>query len=125
PETGLYQFLDMDESETITSTDRMKAIVGGVRYYGGIQNSVTYKAFRLSFLFQFVKGVGASYRNRFPTPGFIGAQPVEVLDRWKQSGDKTDIQKLTQRGSTVNTAHTRWKQSDENLDEKSFTRLKN
>ncbi|RNL87739.1 SusC/RagA family TonB-linked outer membrane protein [Sinomicrobium pectinilyticum] len=129
-ETGEYQFQDVDEDENVSSpndTQFVKEI--GQQYYGGINNSLTYKGLQLDFFFQFVKQVTQSYRNAFTAPGFSaigGNQPIEVLGRWQQPGDITDIPRFSATNSLFSTSFgSRWKSSDHAYEDTSFIRLKN
>ncbi len=60
PETGLYTFLDVDNNGLYNNADKRSVFVGQ-KMYGGIQNSITYKGFKLDFLLQFVQQTGYNY----------------------------------------------------------------
>lgn len=97
PVTGEYQFLD--KKGNITSMpDTMIFIDLNPEYYGGLQNSFTYKDIELDFLLQFVKQKGAN--NFFGTgagPGVFNTsspnQTVDVLQRWQKPGDVKTVQR--------------------------------
>ena len=55
PETGLFEFADMNGDGKIDLNDRTVAVDVGIRYYGAIQNTMQYKSWSLDFLWQFVK----------------------------------------------------------------------
>jgi TonB-dependent starch-binding outer membrane protein SusC len=122
---GLYQFVDLDGSGTITTADDSKAVRVGLLHHGGFQNTFSYKGWQAEIFFQYVKKTSNSYRGRFTVPGQMGNQPVEVMDRWQQAADETTIQKFTSRSGAPATAHTRWMDSDGAIDDASFIRLKN
>ncbi len=67
-------------------------------FIGGLNNTLTYKNFELSFLFYFSQG-NKIYDDgaKRQMGGFIGTwnQRTEVLDRWQKPGDITNIPKLT------------------------------
>ncbi len=78
----------------------------GQRFYGGFSSGIKYKAFELEFLIQFVKQTGFDYSRSIGVPGAPVNQPTVVLDRWRQQGDITAIQKFTQDfGSEAATAY--------------------
>lgn len=124
PSTGIYQYNDLDNSGAIGSGDRIQVTQAGVRYYGSIQNTLRFMNFDFSCLFQFVNQTTLTYRNEFTTPGRMGNQPVHVMDRWRSVGDISDVQRFSTTNA-VNTANTRYKQSDAAYEGSSFVRLKN
>ncbi len=67
-------------------------------FIGGLNNTLTYKNFELSFLFYFSQG-NKIYDDgaKRQMGGFIGTwnQRTEVLSRWQKPGDITNIPKLT------------------------------
>ncbi len=67
-------------------------------FIGGLNNTLTYKNFELSFLFYFSQG-NKIYDDgaKRQMGGFIGTwnQRTEILDRWQKPGDITNIPKLT------------------------------
>lgn len=72
-------------------------------FIGGLNNTVTWKNFELSFLFYFSQG-NKIYDDgaKRQMGGFIGTwnQRTEVLSRWQKPGDITNIPKLTITGSS-------------------------
>ncbi|MDN5217365.1 SusC/RagA family TonB-linked outer membrane protein [Fulvivirgaceae bacterium BMA12] len=94
-ETGIYTFDDLNSDEIMTTEDFVFSEVSQ-EFFGGLQNSIQYKSFELNFLFQFIKQTGNGYMADFNAPGFNVNQPVEVLQRWQNPGDVTDIQRFTQ-----------------------------
>lgn len=100
PATGLYTFVDKD-GETVAgpsfdNTNRKHLVNTARRFFGGINNSVSYKGFQLDVLFQFVKQNGYSHQRTSPLPGTFNNQPVSVLNRWRKAGDITDVQRFSQ-----------------------------
>lgn len=129
PQTGLYQFEDVNVDGDYDFDDKKAVVRLGRKYYGGIGNSLIYKGVELNFLFEFVKQEGYNrfvlfntYPGRAPL-GLTGNQPSFVLDRWQQDGDRSDIQKFTQ-ASINNVFHTRARQSEIAFSDASFIRLK-
>ncbi len=99
PDTGEIQFEDVDgDGEFSASVDRK--IVGNANpdYYGGLTNTLNYKGFDLSFLFQFSYGNEQLNLTRF----FMehgGSRSTNLLstqlDRWQQSGDITEVPQMS------------------------------
>ncbi|NDV15768.1 SusC/RagA family TonB-linked outer membrane protein [Muricauda sp. TY007] len=132
PESGVYQFQDVDKDGVISSPNDAQTIVElGQHYYGGVNNSVSFKGLQLDFFFQLVKQTSHSHRGAFLyLPGFVfpglGNQPVEVLDRWQQPGDQTDIPKFSATDFSQYLTHAfNWNSSDMAKVDASFIRLSN
>lgn len=101
PQTGIYQYYSTtyknDTSRPLNPSDKFFSKPVTQQFYGGFQNSFTYKGFQLDVLIQFVKQLGLNYANSFTSkPGtFNFNQPNFVLGRWQQSGDITGIGKFS------------------------------
>lgn len=126
---GTYEFADLHGNATGTpsfSTDRTVYINTLPQYYGGFQNSVSYKGFQFDFLFQFVKQIGAnSYFGNVFAPGTYNFnQPVSALDRWQKVGDDKPIQRYNA-NSVYNNQYLNATSSDAAYSDASFIRLKN
>tara|TARA_R110002050_G_scaffold261556_1_gene401638 strand:- start:125597 stop:128983 length:3387 start_codon:yes stop_codon:yes gene_type:complete len=139
PETGLYLLQDYNDNGQfdVSSSD------GDLRpqlntdpdYYGGLQNSISFKGITLDFLFQFRKQMGrnwlSSYTSFTSPVGAVGKNyPDVVLNRWQNSGDITDIQKFTTSASILDLYNLNGGQvpayfSDLHYTDVSFIRLKN
>lgn len=125
PQTGLYEFYDMDSDGAITDFDRQFIGSLDVDYYGGLSNSFSYKRIEFSFLIQFSNRQSRTILSGSTAPGAAVNQPVQVLDRWRNEGDITDVQKFTTgRNLEATEAYQRWRESDVSLGEVSFVRLK-
>ncbi|WP_158286436.1 SusC/RagA family TonB-linked outer membrane protein [Chitinophaga sp. S165] len=98
PQLGTYQFIN-SEGKSVGAPDQKTAFISPtVKYYGGFQNSLSYKGWSLDLLFQFEQHVVKNpLLNGNFAPGFIGNQLISVaLDRWQQPGDVKDIPKYSQ-----------------------------
>jgi TonB-dependent starch-binding outer membrane protein SusC len=123
PQTGLYSFEDVNGNGSGTDfPDEWRGLESITQnFYGGLQNNINYKGLQLDFLFQFVKQTGRNYIYFFNVPGGSNSnQPVIVMDRWRNPGDITDIQRFGA-SSTYNSAAS----SDLAIGDASFVRLKN
>jgi hypothetical protein len=129
PQTGLYEFEDVNSDGVYDFDDKKIVVHRGRKYYGGFSNALTYMGIELNFLFEFVKQEGPNrfalfdtYPGRAPL-GVTGNQPSFVLDRWQQDGDRSGIQKFTQ--ASINSQfHSRARQSEIAFSDASFIRLK-
>lgn len=100
PETGLYTYQDLDgNGYGMDLPGDLKATkMLGQSYYGALTNSIQYRGFDLTFMFQFVNQTGRNFLGSlatFSVPGTATNQPVEVMNRWQKPGDIATIQKFT------------------------------
>jgi TonB-linked SusC/RagA family outer membrane protein len=138
PQSGLYVFWKAD-GKTLTTNpnnneDRTVFVNIDPRYFGGFQNTITYKSFELDFFFQYVKQMGRNpiYLNN-QLPGYFATSslnwPVEILEnRWQKPGDEAAIQKFsktTADPNNPNTAYLAAQQGSNSWVDASFIRLKN
>jgi TonB-linked SusC/RagA family outer membrane protein len=131
PQTGLITFEDKNNNGVGTNYPADLQTVKQIaqNFYGGLQNSVSYKGFQLSFFFQFVKQTGYAYINSpaFVAPGRRGNQLTDVMSRWQNPGDVSDYQKFT--GSPASKASGLYSIStyagDNSITDASFVRLQN
>lgn len=129
PATGVAQFLDKNGDNALTTADHVTLGNLMPEFYGGINNTFSYKGASLSFLFQFVKqeGPGLAYGPLAGNLGGLTNFDTSVLNRWRKAGDITDIP----RASTLTTslAYTRYtsnyRSSSAAWEDASFIRLKN
>ena len=128
--TGIYQFTDIDKSGGFNSTDRVMLKNTNPQFFGGLQNSFSYKQFELDIFFEFRKQTGSNYFDALATfpAGHIGRnQPIIVLDRWQKAGDLSTIQRFTATSSNpaYRAGSTLIASSDGSYSDASFLRLKN
>lgn len=96
PETGLYEFQDVDGDGAITyENDRETVVDFNPKYYGGIQNQFRYKGVHLEFLFQFVKQQNFNFANTQAYAGSFSNQPADYTQSWAQPGDAAAYQRYT------------------------------
>jgi len=132
PISGLYQVADGHGNPSTNpnpSIDMTTLIDLTPKFYGGFQNSISYKGIQLDFLFQFTERPSSVQYLYNYIPGFFGSlsgsnQPVSVLDRWQKPGDVKPIQKFSQ-NYTVFNAWNNAQQSDQSYGDASYIRLKN
>jgi TonB-linked SusC/RagA family outer membrane protein len=126
PSTGVYTFIDYNNDGQLGSPqDEQRVIDGSQRYFGGLQQSLTFGRVTVSLLIQFVRQPYASnYLSRFPRPGALGNQPIYVLKRWQKPGDNTDIQRFSVSNATANIAYSYYQASNAGYSDASFVRLR-
>jgi TonB-dependent starch-binding outer membrane protein SusC len=128
--TGLYEFASSKTGPTYSPnylTDLATLVDLTPKYYGGFQNSFSYKGFSLDVFFQFVKQTGLQYWAASSLiPGTMFNEPTLVLNRWQKPGDKKPYEQFTQDyGSAAASALGYAQNSDYAYGDASFIRLKN
>ncbi|RZK47315.1 MAG: SusC/RagA family TonB-linked outer membrane protein [Pedobacter sp.] len=106
PATGAAEFLDVDKDNSISDGDDY-VILGKTMpdFYGGLRNTITYKALSFDFLFQFVKQEGASLNYGYLSSAFgtlNNNKDLSALDRWRKPGDVTNVPRATTTAANVN-----------------------
>lgn len=124
-QTGVYLFEDMNKDGTISFPEDKQSVVDfNPQYYGGLQNQLSYKQWKLDFLFQFVKQENRSYYNGFV--GQMSNQPARVTDGWTNPADHASYQIYTSGyNEDAVTADYLYSQSTGSITDASFIRLKN
>jgi TonB-linked SusC/RagA family outer membrane protein len=128
PQTGVYVTEDVNKDGQFDNADLLPLKSLSHDFYGGLQNTLIYKALEFDFSFQFVKQTGFNYLQSYNVPpGFQnGNMPIYVLNRWQKPGDQTDIQKFTQNpfGDTYKAFLNSNNNGDMSISDASFVRLK-
>lgn len=130
-ETGLYNIVDVNGDGAINGLDRQDFIDTQVDFYGGLNNSLSYKGIQFDVFFRFVKQQGYRFITG-PIPGVFrsgqGNQAIDVQERWQSPGDSTPFQQFTS-STNSNSDIIRLARFDtgsaRNLTDASFLRLQN
>lgn len=127
PQTGVYQFEDVNKDGSLDGKDYVVQGHTNPDYFGGFQNTLTYKGLELDLLFQFIRQRGRDLvYSGFVLPGDRMNQPVAVLNRWQKPGDRAPYQQFTQSLATpAGSTSLRLPFSDAVFTDASFVRLKN
>jgi len=128
PQTGLYSFATKNANgNPSTPQDQVVSKPITQKFYGGMQNSFSYKGFQLDIFIQYVNQLGYNYQYSFTiSPGYFNEnQPNAVLSRWTTVGDLSGIQRFGTTYSTTLKAYIYMKESDGVITDASFLRLKN
>lgn len=103
PETGVYDFTDVDGNGTLNSADAIFPVRKDIRLYGGWNNTFSYHRWSLAITldaklqdgYNYLRGAGAN------VPGYrFNNQPALVLGRWQKPGDRTAVQRFTATSSS-------------------------
>ena len=121
PDTGKFTFEDVNEDGTLNNEDRTAIVDLSRKLYGGWHNSLQYKNWSLSILFEFVKQNGTDPIVAFGSPGGRSNKPIEMLDRWQENTQFGKYQGYTQ---VYDPDFTNYSNSDANIVDASFVRLK-
>lgn len=114
PANGDALYLDADGKTTNDYNAAQRMVVGDPNpdFTGGFTNTLTYKDFDLNVFFTFVSG-NDIYNNagRFMTSGFgngLDNQTRDILNRWQNPGDITDVPRLGVFFSSGERTSSRW-----------------
>ncbi len=126
PDTGEALFLTADEVSTTDYNGDEDRVIVGQRTpdtYGGITNALEYKGISLSFMFYYSFGSDGYFNlaQDLSTDGgsFPANQWSNVLNRWQQPGDITDVPRALVNNPNGDLVSTRY------LYDESFIRLQN
>jgi TonB-linked SusC/RagA family outer membrane protein len=96
------------------------------KYFGGMQNSFSYKGFSIDVFIQFVKQLGNNYQSYFLPPGASQFnQPTAVLNAWSTPGRQATIERFSTGVGAAFGAYENFTQSTGILTDASFIKLKN
>lgn len=127
PQTGIYQFEDVNNDGIISATEDKKTVKDlNPKFYGGLQNQLKYKQWQLDFLFQFVKQENYNTAAALALPGTMSNQSTIIGNHWQNPGDSTPYQQYSSgaNGAAVD-AFYKYISSDAIITDASFIRLKN
>ncbi|WP_338075369.1 SusC/RagA family TonB-linked outer membrane protein [Chitinophaga oryziterrae] len=127
PTTKAYTFQDFDKDGQITLSNDTRPVNVSQKFFGGLNNSFSYKGLQLDVFFQYVKQNGFNLLG--VAPGRFNAvgsnQQAYLLDEVNK-GAASSVQQFTSRGSSVaGQAYTVFTNSDAVVGDASFIRLKN
>ncbi|WP_165501246.1 SusC/RagA family TonB-linked outer membrane protein [Pedobacter psychrodurus] len=104
PTTGLYTLKDANGDKIANALDYIVRGNTDPKFYGGLNNTFSYKRFTASFFLQFTSQLGKDWRasQNFNLPGVMLNFPTLALDRWQAPGQHTDVQKYTTLPGSLN-----------------------
>ncbi|MDB5114935.1 MAG: TonB-dependent Receptor Plug Domain protein [Mucilaginibacter sp.] len=134
PTTGDFQFRkaagQITASPVLPSAGKLNDyhIIGNTdpKFYGGWQNSISYKNLQLDVFTEFRNQKGLNYLAQVYSdlPGFEQNIPVALLNRWQSPGQQTNTQKFSSQFSDAYTAANNFLRSDGVFGDASYIRLK-
>ena len=103
PTTGLYTAKDVNGDGVISVADYATLGTKDPKFYGGLNNSLSYKRISLSFFFQFTKQIAKDWRasSVLNTAGTPYNTSTMALSRWQNPGDITNVQKFTTSAGSI------------------------
>lgn len=125
PTTGVYEVRDYNGDGVFNVNDRQSVNFIGQNYFAGLQNTLQYRNWQLTFSFQYVNQQAPTYINYMQSPGSRFNQPVYVWDRWQYEGDLAETQRFSSTSAAASAHGTLLRLSDKVIGDASFVRLKN
>lgn len=125
PTTGLYTYIDIDESNSLNVDDY--TVHGSLvpKFYGGFSNTFSFKGISLDAFIDFRKQTGRNYLSSiYEQSKYAGTrynQPIEMLNRWQTAGQNTDIEKFV---SSMQASQGEFYRSNLGYSDQSFIRLR-
>ncbi len=129
PASGRSMWYDSDGNITYNPAPIGDAQIQGSPfsdYYGGLNNTFSYRGLSLDVFFQFDMGSKTFLQQQtffLETPQFTGNMTRNMLDRWQQPGDVTDIARVYPSGNHPGDAEFRTS-SSRHVADASYIRLK-
>lgn len=125
PQSGIYTFADLNKDGVITfPEDKQITADLNPKYYGGVQNRISYKGLSVDFLFQFVNQKNSTYP--MGPAGLMSNQQQRITNSWLAPGDNAPYQiNTTGYNNDAMTADDLHNQSTASINDASFIRLKN
>ena len=121
PETGDLIYRDLNENGIFDPGDRTEIGSGQPKFIFGFTNTITYQKFDLNIFFQGSYGNDVFNATRIDLEGMFDSknQSVDVLNRWTQPGDITDVPRAIGGGTVDNVRN-----STRFIEDGSYIRLK-
>lgn len=122
PATGDVYYIAKDGSSTFNPTSDDRTVIGDANpdFMYGFTNTVTYKGLSLMLFLEGVQGTDVFNATKIETTSMTDPknQTTEVLDRWQNPGDVTDVPRALS-GDTKNS-----RVSDHYIEDGSYLRVK-
>ncbi|WP_276482776.1 TonB-dependent receptor [Paraflavitalea pollutisoli] len=127
-QTGKAIFVDVDGNPSALSEYSDYVILGKTMpdFYGGFQNSISYKGFELDFLFQFVQQEGPSINYGYLSTAYgiiRNKDEKSGMKRWQKPGDLVPVPRATTTAGNV--LYDQYRLSSAVWGDASYIRLKN
>lgn len=100
PNTGIPQYVDVNKDGSVDFNNDRQVIKPGNPFFGGLNNSFSYKNWDLSFFLQFHHRKGSTNTISTPIGSSRSNQNTSLLDRWRQPGDNATYPAATSTSGT-------------------------
>lgn len=133
PQTGNFSYTNAKGVQAdyqfyqLGTTDKTQFIDLAPKYYGGVQNTITYKRLSLDFMVSFTDRMGENglAQNGFPV-GYYGVNGSDIwLKRWQKPGDVTNVPKVSAGISNLLNFNLLYQQSTGAYSDATYARLQN
>lgn len=125
PETGDFIFKDYNQDGKITSNDKKHITSLAPKFFGGIQNTITYKNLSLDFLFYFVKKDNYNINMYYSNPGAGILNLPSVMNDYHSSTNPNATYMPANIANPSNTLLKPYMESTATISDASYIRLKN
>lgn len=125
-ETGQFHFKDLNNDGRIDINDKKLIKDLNPSFYGGLQNSLSYKNITLDFLFYFKKQNNYNINKLYNVPGAGQTNlPVQMINRWSTQNTNASYMAATTNNLAAMNLSTLFTDSDAVISDASYIRLKN
>ncbi|MDM1391764.1 SusC/RagA family TonB-linked outer membrane protein [Myroides marinus] len=126
PKTGRFIIKDYNQDGIINYSDQQHVVDLNPDFYGGLQNTISYKNISLNFLFFFKKQNNYNLNMSYGLPGSaVGNLPVDMIDRWSLSNPNAQYPASSYNVASSVTNSNVFSESDAAISDASYIRLKN
>jgi TonB-linked SusC/RagA family outer membrane protein len=117
---GDAMYEDFNHDGIINAQDRILVGNSNPDFFGGLNNTFNYKAFRLNFFINFTYGNDIINGTRYELERMDNKnnQGISVLRRWRKQGDQSDMPRALRADNRNTIGSTRW------IEDGSYARLK-
>jgi TonB-linked SusC/RagA family outer membrane protein len=125
PVTGAPMFEDVNKDGAIDFANDRVIVPPGTPYYGGLNNTLSYRNWDFSFFFQFHHRKGSTNNVNSPIGSSRSNQNTSVTDRWRESGDAARFPAATSTsGTPLYMAYSQYSSSTALWGDASFLKLR-
>jgi TonB-linked SusC/RagA family outer membrane protein len=125
PKTGIPQYADQNTDGAIDFNNDRKIIHPGTPFFGGLNNTFSFRNWDFSFFFQYNHRNGATNNINTPIGSSRSNQNTSLIDRWKNPGDAATYPAATSTsGTPIYLAYTQYSSSTALWGDASYLKLR-
>ncbi len=125
PATGMPKYADLNKDGSIDYNNDRAVISPGTPFFGGLNNTLTYRNWDFSFFFQFNHRNGSTNNLNTPIGSSRNNQNTSLQDRWRQPGDMAAFPAATSTsGTPIYNAYTQYSSSTALWGDASYIKLR-